>query len=508
MTFNSSCFVCFFPAFVLVYYLFPARFRNVLLLLGSCFFYAVYSPILILYLAVITVINYLFGIKISRFENGDRRRKGFMTAGICIDLAVLMFYKYFNFISLNLHSLISGKGDAFLLKLLVPLGISFITFTLISYLVDVYRGTISAEKDFIQFAVYVSFFPKVVQGPITRAGDFIPQMEKEHRFDIQLAREGFIMILYGEFMKMVVADTLGVAVDFIYLDPDTRPGATLLFGTFLFAIQIYCDFAGYSLIAIGCAKILGFELKRNFRQPYLSGSVGEFWRRWHMSLNTWLTQYVYIPLGGSRCSEARTTANTLITFGLSGLWHGADWGYVIWGLLNGVYVSVERLAGKFLFPGKGRKDKDPSGTEETKGMAPGRILACLIKRVVTFILISFSWIFFRAQSLEKASLIIYRITHRFLFGGVIRFMAKKLSLGAGNLLYNLDVVYGWRKVFLGLLVVLIIDLVSQKYDLPCILAKSGRIIRWTVEILLLMVVIVFGVYGFGYDASAFIYSAF
>ena len=385
------------------------------------------------------------------------------------------------------------------------------------YLVDVYRGTIPAEKNILRFAIYISFFPKVVQGPIEAAGDFLPQLDRGQRFDVLLFREGFIMVLYGEFMKMVVADTLGVAVDFIYLNPDVCLGATLLFGTFLFALQIYCDFAGYSLIAIGAAKILGFRLKQNFRQPYLSSSVGEFWRRWHMSLNNWLTKYVYIPLGGSRCSEARTTANTLITFGLSGLWHGADWGYVIWGLLNGLYVSIERFAGKHLHPQrKGKEEKNPTeknnknnkNIKNNKGKQEKGPVSRFFGRILTFVLVSLSWIFFRAQSLEKASLVVYRITHRFLLSEFVPFVIKKLSMGPGNLLYNLDVVYGWRKLILGLLVVWIVDLFAEKHDIPYILARSKRRVRWTVEIILLITVIVFGVYGFEYNASAFIYSAF
>ena len=517
MTFNSSPFMLFFPVFVLLYYILPVRARRYFLLLGSYFFYAFYSPVLLLYLLSFTVLNYLAALALSRFEPGSRKRKRAMTAGVILDVAVLAFYKYFNFFSVNLHGIFSRKGDAFTLHLLVPLGISFITFTFISYLVDVYRGTIPAEKNILRFAIYISFFPKVVQGPIEAAGDFLPQLDRGRRFDVLLFREGFIMVLYGEFMKMVVADTLGVAVDFIYLNPDVCLGATLLFGTFLFALQIYCDFAGYSLIAIGAAKILGFRLKQNFRQPYLSSSVGEFWRRWHMSLNNWLTKYVYIPLGGSRCSEARTTANTLITFGLSGLWHGADWGYVIWGLLNGLYVSIERFAGKHLHPQrKGKEEKNPTeknnknnkNIKNNKGKQEKGPVSRFFGRILTFVLVSFSWIFFRAQSLEKASLVVYRITHRFLFREFASFVAGKLAMGPGSLLYNLDVVYGWRKLILGLLVVLVVDLLAEKHDIPSILARSKRSVRWTVEIILLITVIVFGVYGFEYNASAFIYSAF
>ncbi len=502
MTFNSSSFFLFFPVIVLLYYLAPCAWRCAVLLLGSWLFYAAYSPALLLYLILASFVNYLIGIAMEKVCYSDRKR--WLIAGIVVDLAVLAFYKYFNFFSITIHSITKANKEPLILHLLVPLGISFITFTLISYLVDIYRDKISVEKDFIRFAVYVAFFPKIAQGPIQRADRFLPQLDEKHSFDVVLVTEGILMMLYGEFMKMVVADTAGIAVDCIFAHRDSFLGSTLLLGTILFALQIYCDFAGYSLIAIGAARVLGFKIERNFKQPYFSRSVGEFWRRWHMSLNTWLQQYVYFPLGGSRGSDAKTTANVLITFGLSGLWHGADWGYVIWGILNGVYVSFENLISSILL----KENIDIHNSQQGVLQKIFGYILALVSRLVTFILVSFSWIFFRAQTLGASLLIIKRIATQFRFLKFIRFVKEKVGLGAGTLLYDLDVVYGWRKLIMGLLVVFIVDLIAQKIDLPSTLARSNQGIRCTIEIALLMAIIVFGVYGVGYNSANFIYAGF
>lgn len=509
MSFNSIDYILLLAATLILYYVLPHKFRNWLLLLSSLAFYAAYSLKLTLFLLVMILITYYFALDIekSKEADSDQRSKKLLKIGLIICIGILAFYKYSDFI-LDTFSGFAGNSKVKHLNLIAPLGISFIVFSLVSYLIDVYRGKIHAEHNLLKYALFVAFFPKVVQGPIVRAGDLIPQFDEVHTFDRKAARAGFIMILYGLFSKLVVADAAAVAVNQIYASPSDYSGAALTLGTVLFALQIYCDFAGYSLIAIGSAKLLGFRIDRNFQQPYCSRSVGEFWRRWHMSLNTWLRDYLYIPLGGSRCSKNRRSFNLLVTFGLSGLWHGADWGYIIWGLLNGVYVDVEgrikswakkRNEAEQQVPGTPVKHSDPDILDRIIHMA---------SVLLTFCLVSFSWIFFRAQKLSKASLIIRRMFGSFNYSGFIGYIHEQIAKGAGTSLYGLDVMYGWPKLLVGLVIVIAVDVLAQKNDIPERVANGKLALRWFVYIALIMSILVCGVYGFGYDASAFIYAGF
>ncbi len=505
MSFNSLDFLLLFAAVVILYYLLPQKLRNPLLLIASYVFYAAYNLGLTLFLLVLTLVTYFIGREVDR-RRGDKASKRWMILGVTLNLLVLAFYKYFNFFSLTIAGL-TGAADPVRIDWLVPLGISFIVFTAVSYLADVYRGKLSSQPSLFKFALYISFFPKIVQGPIERAGDILPQFEEAHVFDLKRYREGMIYVLYGLFMKMVVADTASIVVDRIYGSLNDYSGAAIALATVLFALQIYCDFAGYSYTAIGAAKVLGFEFRQNFRQPYLSRSVAEFWRRWHMSLNRWLTDYLYIPLGGSRCSKSRKNFNVLVTFGLSGLWHGADWGYVIWGLLNGIYIIVESALKSF--SARLRAGRSASEAKEAASPSAGKQrLGSFLHGFITFILIAFSWIFFRARNLSTSFTAIGRIFTQFHLLSFIGYVREQLAGGAGTSLYGLDVVYNLPVLLAGIVTVVIVDVMTDRRSIAKELAEGRRWLRWLVSLALIFAVILFGVYGYGYSAGAFIYAGF
>ena len=503
MSFNTLEYVLFFLLLVCLYYILPHKLRNPLLLAASYFFYAVYDVRMIAFLALCTLITYGIGLLIEKNANNRGSKKRWLIFGIILNLGVLCFYKYLNFFSSTLFGLF-GREDStpFRHSFLVPLGISFILFQTLSYIIDVYKGKLQAEKSLFKLALYISFFPKVVQGPIERAGDMLPQFNEEHRFNLETFREGMLMVFFGLFMKMCVADRAATIVDSIYggiaKSPESYSGAAAAFATILFAIQLYCDFAGYSLTAIGSAKVFGYEMKRNFRQPYFSKTVGEFWRRWHISLNSWLTEYLYIPLGGSRCSRTRNNINTLITFGLSGLWHGAAGGYIVWGLLNGVYVVIEKWYKNL---SAGVKHKKIKAAEKTG------VLKHILSSFCVFVLVGITWIFFRAQTMELSLAVIDRIVNHFNLSGFISYADKIFAEGLTATLYGLPV---WQYIVLGaaMLVCFAVDLIAQKGNVAYTVANAKLPIRWAVMLVLLFAVLIFGIYGHGYSASAFIYNQF
>lgn len=489
MTFNTLDFLGFFAITLLLYFIFPLKLRNLLLLVSSYVFYAVYSAKLTIYLVFTTLFAYLFGLVIERVNN-KKAAKLWMIVGISIYVTILAFYKYFNFLSGIVSSVIGV--EEFELHLLVPLGISFITFTVIAYLVDVYRGEIHAERNFLNFALFVAFFPKVVQGPIERASDIIPQFEKEHRFELARFREGMIMALYGLFLKMVVADTCAIIVNTVYGSIEEYSGAAVLLAAFIFSFQIYFDFAGYSYTAIGIARVLGFDFGTNFCQPYMSLSVSEFWRRWHCSLNRWLTNYIYIPLGGSRCSKQRHRFNVLVTFGISGLWHGADWGYIVWGLLNGVFVNIENAF----------KNKDKSGLNT--------LLVKELKRIYTFFLITITWIFFRTEKLSMAQNVFKRIFTDFRLMDLLRYTLGQLKAGPGNQLFGIDAFFGIVPFIICFAIAIIVDVLAyhKGQNLLSDISEGPRWRRWAISYCMIFAIIIWGIYGYGYSASAFIYAGF
>lgn len=390
MLFNSFAFLVFFPLVTLIYYWLPHKFRWIHLLAVSCLFYMFFIPVYILILLVTIVIDFYAGIKIE--ESTGHARKTYLVLSIVSTCLVLGVFKYYNFFIGNFNTIatwLDWNYSVQALSLILPIGLSFHTFQSLSYVIEVYRGKQRAERHFGIYSLYVMYYPQLVAGPIERPQNLLHQFRSPKNFYFQNFYAGLRLMLFGFFMKLVVADRLSVYVDAVYGNHQKHTGTTLLVATVFFAVQIYCDFAGYSSIAIGASRMMGIRLMTNFRRPYLSASVSEFWRRWHISLSTWFKDYVYISLGGNRVkTRLRGWANLMITFLISGFWHGANWTFVIWGGLNGLYLIIEN-AFSGMFP----------------GWKPSRWVGALY----VFVLISFSWIFFRADSLNTAFDIVGRI---------------------------------------------------------------------------------------------------
>ena len=407
MVFNSFSYLLFFVGVVSLYYLTPYRWRWVVILVGSYFFYMSWSPAYGLLLFGTTLLDWLLGLQIAKEKVGSFERKAYLTVGIVLNLGVLFFYKYFDFLSQSIWSLFGVESVPLTLGLLLPIGISFYTFQSIAYMVDVYRNDLPSEKSFFRYATFVSFFPHLVSGPILRPANILPQVHEKKEWNSDNFKMGLFLIAMGLIKKIVIADRLGSFVNQVYLQPESFSGATLLVATYFFAFEIYCDFSGYTDIAIGSALILGYTIPENFRQPYFSLSITEFWRRWHISLSSWLREYLYIPLGGNRKGRWHTYFNLLITMLLGGLWHGAAWTFVIWGLIHGLYLAVERFFSEFC-----SKQDEPSRFP---------IVTTLSKAFFTFNLVAFSWIFFRATSIADAIYIVKSIFTNFgtLVNGVL-----------------------------------------------------------------------------------------
>lgn len=392
MLFNSGQFLVFFPVVTLLYFGVPPRYRWLLLLGASSYFYMAFVPIYILILAFTIIIDYTAAILIERAEGA--RKRIYLYLSLVANLGILAVFKYFNFFNDNLSALASFFDLHYPLHhlaILLPIGLSFHTFQSLSYTVEVYRGNQRTERHLGIFALYVMFYPQLVAGPIERPQNLLRQFREEHRFDLQRTKSGLKRMVWGFFKKVVIADGLAVCVDQVYTDPLSFYGISLILATVCFTFQIYCDFSGYSDIAIGAAQIMGFKLMENFRQPYLARSIADFWRRWHISLSTWFKDYLYIPLGGNRAGVARHFFNLMVTFLLSGFWHGASWTFIVWGGLHGFYMV--------LFSGLERLKER---TAVLARLDTSTVFFRGLQMVVVFVLVSFAWIFFRAASLQDA----------------------------------------------------------------------------------------------------------
>ena len=333
MLFNSFSFMLFLPIVFIFYWILPYRFRWILLLISSYYFYMSWNPQYVVLILFTTIISYSTGILVEKINN-LRYKKAILIVAAILCLGVLFFFKYFNFVSESISELVSLfaiKMNPITLSFLLPVGISFYTFQTLSYVIDVYGGKVKAEHHFGYYATFISFFPQLVAGPIERTDNLLPQIKEKHFFNYNQAAYGLKLMAWGFFKKLCIADAIAVYVDSVYTSLDNNTGFPILFAVLGFSIQIYCDFSGYSDIAIGTAKLLGINLLTNFKSPYFSSSIREFWTRWHISLSTWFRDYVYIPLGGNRCGKIRHNFNLMITFLTSGLWHGANWTFVVWG---------------------------------------------------------------------------------------------------------------------------------------------------------------------------------
>lgn len=492
MLFNSYAFVLFLPLVAGIYYLLPQKAKNFWLLIASIYFYMCWNKYYIVLLFVTIVTTYLAALFIERSKEKKRLAcKGMLAIAAVINLGLLFFYKYLGFFLSNLASLLHIMNVEFEkpeLSLILPVGISFYTFKALSYVIDVYRGKYSCTTNFVHYATYVSFFPAILSGPIDRANDFIPQLEEKRHFNYQEIRRGMLLMLWGYFLKLVVSDRAAQFANAVYNNHSEYSGAFALVATILYSIQIYCDFCGYSCTAKGVGQVLGFSITENFKQPYFSTSIAEFWRRWHISLSSWLKEYVYISLGGNRCSRIRKYMNLMSTFLVSGLWHGASWNYIVWGFLHGMYQIIGDLTKPFR-----KKTLDLMKVDTTSAVHKN------VCRLINFVLVSFSWIFFFAKGAKMALRIIVHMIQSFqvwtLFDGSIFEVAlNRPEFGI---------------LVISVFVVLIVDILKYKnINIQGWIEQQHVLFRWTLYYVALFAVIIFGVYGSEYSASAFVYFQF
>ena len=402
MLFNSIEFAIFLPiVFLLYWFVFnrSLKLQNIFIVVASYVFYGWWDWRFLFLIAFTSACSFGAGLLIEKYRGTPRKAKAVNVVNIVLNLLILGIFKYYDFFVTSFaDAFLGGKTEGLLLKVILPVGISFYTFQALSYSIDVYRGKLEPTRDIIQFFAFVSFFPQLVAGPIERATNLLPQFGKPRTFEYEEGIDGLRQILWGLFKKMVVADNCAIYVDQVFSTYQTHSGSTLLLAAFFFAFQIYGDFSGYSDIAIGTSKLFGIKLMRNFNVPYFSRDIAEFWRRWHISLTTWFRDYVYIPLGGSRCSKAKIIRNTLVIFLVSGLWHGANWTFIAWGAFHALLFLPLVLLGK------NRKYRNT--------VAEGHILPSLKETgqmLLTFFLVTFGWIIFRAESIGQAVSIFSRI---------------------------------------------------------------------------------------------------
>ena len=468
MIFNSIQFIVFYPLLFLLYYAFPSgwtKVRNTYLLLISYILYMLWKPAFALILLAVTTVTFFAALMVSKAKHPKR----VLTYGVLLALLPLAFFKYFNFINETISNALLAVGlNSHLpgLNWAIPIGISFFTFQALGYLWDVYYKRQEAERDFLTYALFVSFFPSILSGPINKASLLIPQLKRTRPyFNYPKAVVGMRMLLWGMFMKVVVADRAGLYVDSIFNSYTHYNGMTCFVASLFYTVQIYADFAGYSLMALGVGKTLGLDLTENFRRPYFAVSVTDFWHRWHISLSTWLKDYVYIPLGGSRCSKARNYWNIFVTFLVSGIWHGANWTFIVWGILHGVAQIIEKML---------RQQRCNYGR-----------CGKTVKIVITFLLVNFFWIFFRMPSLEEACSVIRNI---FDFS-----QPMNVEYNITNMAFS---VFG--------MTILFVKDYTDEFTKIRFFYNRNVIIRWATYVFVLSSILLAGVFG----ADQFIYSNF
>ncbi|MCR4907683.1 MAG: MBOAT family protein [Lachnospiraceae bacterium] len=490
MLFNSLDFLIFLPAAFCIYWASPVKIRAYVLLALSYYFYFNLSGAFTLILICVTALTWGASFLISGAES-PKLKKGILAAALCLSLSFLLFFKYFNFFSEAIADALNFTGmkvQPLTLALFLPAGISFYTFQAVGYLIDVAKGKIPPEKNPAIYALFVSFFPQVLSGPIGRADSLLPQLKSHKALDTEGASYGLRLMLLGFFKKLIVADALGRYVDIIFQDVYSYFGLTFIAAAIMYTFQIYCDFSGYSEIALGTARLFNIELMTNFRSPYCSRSIREFWSRWHISLSTWFRDYVYIPLGGSRVAVWRTNLNLLITFLVSGLWHGASWTFIFWGGLHGIFQITENAIGRIRGPEKQRDKKEEKWN-----------LIGVAKWLLTLVLVSIAWIFFRANSLPDA---LYVVTH--LHNGVVLHFANAWK----KMMVDMTLTpFGIVKLLTALVAIMVYDFFSLKRDL---LKKLGTLklpIRWAVYTAFTVLIIVVRLHNAG-GRQTFIYFNF
>ena len=488
MLFNSLHFLVFFPVVLGLYFGLPARWRGPLLLAASYYFYVSWKPVYGLLLAATTLLDYISGVRMGRLAT-RRQRRPWLYLSLASNLGTLFIFKYFNFFWGAAGELATALHLPFVapaLALALPVGVSFYTFQSVGYVVDVYQGRLAAETNLRRFALFVAFFPQLVAGPIERGAQMLPQLRRAHGFDYGRVASGLRLMAWGMFKKVVIADRLAQMVTPIFDHPRQYQGLPLLLAVAGFTLQIYTDFSGYTDLARGAARVLGYQMVLNFRQPYFAASVGDFWRRWHMSLSSWFRDYVYIPLGGNRRGPARRYANLFAVFLLSGLWHGASWTFVAWGALHGLYLVLESLS-------------QPARAALARGLglaARPRLLHGL-GVAATLALVAYAWIFFRANSLADAW---YVSAH--LFRGWDQLTPHEAMLTVGHFLLNYP-----PEAAVTLAAVALLLAVDLRLELPALAARWGRpapAVRWAGYAALLLAIVLFGFF----NSTQFIYFQF
>lgn len=482
MLFNSWQFAIFLPIVFALYWSIPHKYRWVLILSASYYFYMCWNVKYVLLILFVTIVSYIYALLIEKHKDIVYKKRK-LTTVLAICLGILFVFKYFNFVTHAICDTIRNVGvniQPITLQLLLPVGISFYTFQAISYVIDVYRGDISAERHFGYYAAYISFFPQLVAGPIERAGNLLPQMKEERTFNYVQGTYGLKMMAWGLFKKVLVADRLAVYVDKVFNDVHEYNGLSLFIVAFFFSLQIYCDFSGYSDMAIGIAKLFGIDIMSNFKAPYFSHSIKEFWSRWHISLSNWFRDYLYIPLGGNRCNKIRNSMNLFITFLVSGLWHGANWTYIVWGAIHGILQVMEKRFIKYKSKGK---------------------ISTIISTCVVFGCAMLAFVFFRANTITDAT---YVITH--MFSGI---ESPMQYIKNGYIALEIT-----KETFVLLAIPIILlcafDFFSLKVDVIQKISSMRAVIRWGIYLLLVLLILFYIQYlnGNAQLAQKFIYFDF
>lgn len=489
MSFQSLGFALFFPIVSLVYFLIPAGknnlIRNIWLLAAGYFFYMYGNPVYGIFLLYVTLVTYFFGLL---FEKKGKSR-ALTVISVCVTLLPLLILKYSGFVIRNLNAALSRTGGGILndLNLILPVGISFYSFAALSYVLDVRKKRIAAEHNLVHYALFAGFFPALLSGPIERAGHLIPQLKEKHEFDPDRIKSGFLLMLWGYFLKLVLSERIAVYVDKVFGEYEIYTGAFSIIAILLYSLQIYFDFLSYTCMALGAGEIMGFDLLRNFERPYLATNIADFWRRWHISLTSFFRDYVYIPLGGNRKGTLRKYINILVVFAVSGLWHGASWNFVFWGLINGAF----QVAGEILMPLREKAAEILEIRTESFGHR-------LLKIICTFLLASFAWTFFRAESFISA---VKMLMNCLVFNPWVLFDGSMLKLG----LTDIDMVI----VMISLLIVLFVSILNEKgIVVRDRIDRQDLWFRWFFYITAILAVLIFGMYGPMYDPSEFIYFKF
>ena len=482
MLFNSFQFLIFLPVvFLLYWFVFrQRRWQNLLVVLASYVFYGWWDWRFLGLIALTSACSYVSGLLIERFEGQRGRQRMVSAANIVLNLLILGYFKYFNFfvenLDLLLQSVLGYHLDWVTAEIILPVGISFYTFQALSYTIDVYRGRIAATHDVVEFFAYISFFPQLVAGPIERATNLLPQFQQSRTFDYGRAVDGLRQMFWGFFKKLVVADNCAMVVNLTWGKYDVVSGADLFLLGVSFSLQIYCDFSGYSDIAIGCARLFGFNLMRNFNYPYFSRNIPEFWRRWHISLTSWFRDYIYIPLGGNRCSRGRMISNVLIVWAISGLWHGANWTFICWGLYHAVLLVIYNLLG--------------INTKRKPVVAFGRWLPTwreALQMIITFALAVIGWIIFRCEDMTEA----------------YHFLSRMFT----TMFDSMPVVFGKKALILGC-VVIVVEWLQRGKQHGLQLSSTHGVFRYSVVRYLLYATLLVVMFFFAGEVQTFIYFQF